>query len=93
MEIEIPLHPPFSKGDDYPSLLPSFSCRGQAREVGRDLRKLFPKETCSPLFNFPDLPSGERFLLRVNDQVDNRKISKLLFEIINIDGLKQCLVV
>ena len=42
--MKIPLNPPFSKGDNYPSLWPSFSCQGQAREVRRDFNKLFSEQ-------------------------------------------------
>ena len=41
--MKIPLDPPFTKGDNYPSLW--------QREVGRDLKKLFSKQFEAPISN------------------------------------------
>ncbi len=56
--------------------------------VGRDF------DICPlPFFNLSDLPTRKSILLRIDGEMDDGKGFKPLFQIVDVDGLKQSFVI
>ena len=66
-----------------------------AMTMEKDLKHLHQTrdDESLPFFNLSDLPTRKGLMLRIDGEVNDRKASKPLFQIVAFDGLKQGFVI